>query len=203
MITSQERELAVKTAIGIGKVCSYITGLSVEIWDVEKTIAENDWQNVKIWNDKFESAVSKIFNELVMRNNLYKEADMDLSVLESYEQKVIVICGLDKLFSTLSDDGKDKLRVFLEKGQSEYKIHFIIADEVRQLSAYTAEGWYRQNVNAGNGIWIGDGFADQYFIKISKHNSSLYQEIGDQFGYLVNRGKPTLVKVITMSDMEE
>lgn len=88
MITSQERELAVKTAIGIGKVCSYITGLSVEIWDVEKTIAENDWQNVKIWNDKFESAVSKIFNELVMRNNLYKEADMDLSVLESYEQKV-------------------------------------------------------------------------------------------------------------------
>ena len=203
MITSQERELAVKTAIGIGKVCSYITGLSVEIWDVEKTIGENDWQNVKIWNDKFESAVSIIFNELVMRNNLYKEADMDLSVLEPFEQKVIVICGLDKLFSTLSDDGKDKLRVFLEKGQSEYKIHFIIADEVRQLSAYTAEGWYRQNVNAGNGIWIGDGFADQYFIKISKHSSSLYQEIGDQFGYLVNRGKPTLVKVITMSDMEE
>ena len=98
----------------------------MEIWDVEKTIAENDWQNVKIWNDKFESAVSKIFNELVMRNNLYKEADMDLSVLESYEQKVIVICGLDKLFSHCLMMEKDKLRVFLEKGQSEYKIHFIV-----------------------------------------------------------------------------
>lgn len=202
MVTAQERALAVRTAAAIGKVCGYMQNLLVEIWDAERVIVPDEQDTVTILNEKFEEAVTALFHEIVERNNTYKDADMDISVLEKYPRKLIVVCGLERLFSVLSDDGKDKFRVFLEKGQSAYKIHFIVAEEVKQLSTYTAEGWYRQNVNSGNGIWIGDGFAEQYTLKISKHSSSLYQEIGDNFGYVVKRGKPTLIKVVTTGEEE-
>lgn len=199
-VTSQERALAVKTAFAIGRLCSYIPDISVEIWDVEKMISVKSKEDITILNDRFEDAVARLFQEIVERNNTYKDADMDSLVLEKYQRRVIVVCGLERLFSVLSDDGKDKLRVFWEKGQSEYKIHFVIAEEVKQLGTYTAEAWYRQSVNNGNGIWIGDGFADQYTLKVSKHSNSLYQEIGDRFGYVVNRGKPVLSKLITTEE---
>jgi len=48
-----------------------------------------------------------------------------------------------------------------------------------------------------------DGFANQYMLKVSKHSSSLYQEIGDKFGYVLKRGKVSLTKVATCAKEEE
>lgn len=200
IVTAQERMMAVRTALAIARLCSQLPDISAEIWDVEKVMSVESYSDVNILQESFEKAVTQLFQEIVERNNVYKDADMDVSVLEKYQHKVIVICGLERLFSVLSEDGKDKLRVFLEKGQSEYKIHFVMAEAAKQIGIYAAENWYRQNVNTGNGIWVGDGLADQYILKISQHSSSLYQEIGDNFGYIVKRGKPMLLKVVTTDE---
>lgn len=200
MVTSQERALAVRTAGALAQLCAWVPDVAVEVWDVEREFRSDAWDNVTVRYEKIEEFVAQTFSEVVERNNVYKDSGMDLSVLEHYPRKVIVVCGLERLFSVLSDDGKDKLRVFWERGQSAYKIHFIIADDVKQMSSCSAEGWYRQNVNTGNGIWVGDGFAEQYVIKINKHSSALYQEIGDKFGYVVKKGKPILAKLVTAEE---
>ena len=44
-------------------------------------------------------------------------------------------------------------------------------------------------MTGADGLWLGDGIADQYIIKPSKVTGELYEEIGDGFGYLVSRGR--------------
>ena len=52
-------------------------------------------------------------------------------------------------------------------------------------------------MNGTDGVWIGDGIADQYFLKINKVTSDLYEEVGTDYGYLVSRNRPTLMKALS------
>ncbi len=47
------------------------------------------------------------------------------------------------------------------------------------------------------GLWIGDGVADQYVLKCNKVTALLYEEIGDGFGYLFNHGRPVRIKLLS------
>ena len=49
---------------------------------------------------------------------------------------------------------------------------------------------------------MGEGIADQYVLKINKITSNLYEEIAPEYGYLLTRGKPTLIKLLS-SETEE
>ena len=71
----------------------------------------------------------------------------------------------------------------------------IIADEYKVLYSCRSDAWFTQNVNSANGIWIGDGFGNQYLFKPSKFSSEYNEEIGNKFGYVVKRGKPILTKL--------
>ena len=203
LVSSQDKTLAIETACAVGELCNRAEDVYTEIWDTEKTITSVEGMQAVLVRDNYEEKISELFAEIVARNNTFKDANMDTSVLEKYQRKVIVIAGFNRLREALSVDGKDKLAVFLEKGQSQYKIHFILADELKVLNACTTEGWFRQNVNTGNGIWIGDGFANQFLLKASKHSSNLYQEIGDKFGYVLNRGRLALTKLVTCAKEDE
>jgi S-DNA-T family DNA segregation ATPase FtsK/SpoIIIE len=202
-VTSQERGLAINTAAAIGSLINRLDDVLVEVWDPENSYSSGEGDNLNVIKQGFEQVVCALFDEIVMRNNTYKDAGMDTSVLEQYQRRVVVIGGLERLFSILSFDGKDKLRVFLEKGESDYRVHFIIADDARSLGSFKAEGWYRKSVDQTNGIWVSDGFADQYLINVSKHSSAFYQEIGPKFGYVVSKGKPILAKIVTTAEEDE
>ena len=65
------------------------------------------------------------------------------------------------------------------------------------------DDWYRATVNNTRGIWIGDGIANQFSIKLTKTTKDLYDEIGNKFGYVVERGNPTLIKLLEEGNGDE
>ena len=150
----------------------------------------------------FEEYVRELFSEMVTRNNTYKDAGMDAAVLDSYEERAVVILGVKNLFDQLSDDGKDKLRLILEKGETAYKIRFVLVDAASRLTSLNYENWYKKQITGTEGLWIGDGLTDQYVLKISKLTRELYEEIGTDFGYLCTHGKPQLIKVLGAGEGE-
>ena len=111
----------------------------------------------------------------------------------------MILTGYSRIVSLLDADGKENLSLILEKGEAYYKIHFILMDSLSTLSSITAQSWYKRHVN-GNGLWIGNGFGDQYLLKVSKTLQSYYEEIGEQFGYWVKKGKAVCVKLIEEED---
>ena len=105
-------------------------------------------------------------------------------------------------YEKLSADSKDKLNVLLEKAEEIYKIHFVIFDTASQLMSQNYNTWYKKHISGSDGIWVGDGFADQYTIKISKITADLYDDIGSEYGYVVSKNRPVLVKLLSSAERE-
>lgn len=178
-------------------ILSHITNIVVV--DTESVFVESNAYNLV--QGVYETFVQKLFAEMVERNNAYKDANLDVSVLEKYKESVYVIVGFKRFYEQLTADGREKLELLLEKAESFYKIHFVIVESVSEFGSYTYSSWYKRHVSGSDGLWIGDGIADQYLLKINKITSELYEEVGDEYGYLLNRNRPSLIKVL--SSLEE
>ena len=168
--------------------------------DAERLLNTDDVIGAECVQDNFEEFINDLFNQAVERNNTYKDAKMDPASLDAFERKVIVLMGYKRLFNRLTPDGQEKLSLILSKTESAYKLHFVIVEGVSELNSFNYEEWFKKHLKGDEGVWIGDGVADQYLLKISKVTSELYAEIGDAYGYVLNRNRPTLVKLLSAAE---
>ena len=177
------------------KVLSKAT--KVTVFDAERVLSNLEECGCTLAYSDYENIVRAMFADMVERNNTYKDARLNASVLDDYEEKVYVIAGMKKVFEQLTADGKDKLGTLIEKAENVYKIHFVLIDSYAQFNEYNYETWMKRHVTGAEGLWIGDGVADQYLLKVSKVTSDLYEDIGNEYGYSINRNRPTLVKLLS------
>ncbi len=152
---------------------------------------------IEYYNKDLDEQIVTMFQELVKRNHTYKDSTNQELEMKRLKPMIYVIPSMKALMDQLSADGKDKLRVLLEKGEKEYRVHILILEEIQAASTYTATPWYRKHVNASKGIWLGNGFSGQYTLKVNQTTNELYQEIGEDFGYAIDKGKYTLIKTLT------
>ncbi len=171
--------------------------------DAEQILNADKISGAELVSDSYEAYVHTLFAEMVNRNNTYKEANLDVESLESFERRVIVLVGYKRFFSKLTPDGQEKMRLVLLKAESIYKLHFVIVDAVSDFGSYNYDDWFKRQITGADGIWVGDGIADQYMLKINKITNELYEEIGDEYGYVLNRNKPTLVKLLSSVEEDE
>lgn len=193
-----------ETSEGIG----FVEGLVQVLNEAAKTIvldAESllNISDVEKVTGSYEEFIRTLFAEMVTRNNTYKDAGLDASSLDHFEERVYVFVGFKRLMDQLSDDGKEKLSLLIEKAEACYKLHFVIAEAVSSYGNYTYTAWYKRHISGADGIWIGDGFTDQYMLKVSKVTSDLYQEIGNEYGYQLSRNRHTLIKLLTSNTQED
>ncbi len=178
------------------KILDSVKNCRVQIFDSENW-SKIELSNAEVLKDNFDSVVNELFEDVVARNNGYKEANMNEAFLEKYEQRLILIDNLEKLVNRLEDVAKERLFAMLFKGQAIYKVHFIIVDSQSEFASVSGNDWYRTHIKGNEGLFIGDGFADQYSLKANKHSNSFYDEIGNDFGYLLTKGKAVLTKLLT------
>ena len=192
LITGTDIQASAPVLRGIIAACQIIKDVNLQILDGDNIISEGGSSLEYI------KKIEDLFYEVRDRNNRYKETG-DVHVLDNESERVVILTGYSRIVSLLDADGKENLSLILEKGEAYYKIHFILMDSLSTLSSITAQSWYKRHVN-GNGLWIGNGFGDQYLLKVSKTLQSYYEEIGEQFGYWVKKGKAVCVKLIEEED---
>lgn len=139
----------------------------------------------------------EILNILVKRNNTVKDAKEAGTEIPKYNKLIYVINSFSDLLYKLSDNSKQMLNLYLEKNEEEYGVKFIIVDTDSSVSSISFEPWFSKHVSLNDGIWIGEGIASQYQLKVSKITSDMYDDIGDNFGYIVNNGKTKLIKMVS------
>mgnify|MGYP003266128812 CR=1 FL=1 len=200
---SQNTEELGATVQGIAEQLSKLDNVAVTVLDGAGLIAESEGLSYGYLRSSFSGRVEALFQEMVRRNNTYKQAVAAQKPIEQYSPEFFVITGLQSIFASLSEQGKDELNTLLEKAELHYNARFILCDSPKEISAFSGTTWYRRHISSSDGLWIGDGIADQYVLKIGKLNSSLYSEVPPHFGYLVKRGKPTLLKLIIGENYEE
>jgi S-DNA-T family DNA segregation ATPase FtsK/SpoIIIE len=152
------------------------------------------------FTDDVEEQIVLMFQLLVARNNTYKEHNGMLPPEEEFDHVVYVLQDYSKIFDSLSADGKEKLRLLLEKNEPEYKVHIIMCEESGNMSLRSVESWFKKHCVQGNGIWIGDGITDQYVIKVANVTKQMRADVESGFGYVVRNGNAVLCKVITAKE---
>lgn len=153
-------------------------------------------------NDDFEQVIQSMIDEIEKRKQQYIDSNSDNKIFDSMNQIVYVISGFDNLIKSLSSDMSNKLKDALKDIKPVFKISFVIIDNSNGLKEYSYDDWYKQYITGIDGIWIGEGIADQYVIKPNKITNDMYKEIGEDFGYLIIKGKAQLLKMLNFIDDE-
>ena len=125
---------------------------------------------------------------------------------EIYEQKlegknpntvVCMIVGLSSLLSKMSAIEKGKFTKMIQDAKKLGTIKFIMVETIDNIKSICYEIWYKTNIDLSEGVWIGNGIGNQFTLKVTTSARILRAEIEPQFGYVVKKGKATLVKFIT------
>ena len=75
---------------------------------------------------------------------------------------------------------------------------FLLINTIDKIKKIEFEPWYKSEVNNNFGIYLGNGISEQFTLKLSKTPKYLYDELQDNFGYVIKRGVPIQIKLIEM-----
>ncbi len=204
VVTAQQNDQCSSFMQGVTEIFTASEGREMIVIDPNEHFTAGRTQDYKYICEpsELEDTIVYLFNTLVHRNNTTKDA------IEAGEQPPVfgnITCIIDSftdLMMYLSPDGQDKLKVFLEKGNG-LNVNLIISDSADKLSSVSFEAWFKQHVSLSDFIWSGNGITDQYVMKLGKVTNDMYQEIPQGFGYVVTKGKATLVKLLTSAEIPQ
>ena len=145
------------------------------------------------------AGVDELFELLVSRNNSYKDALEQGQTPPTFAPCLIVIDSLSALKNVLEDQQREKLELLLEKNELHYSVFFIIGSGMNGMKDFAYDRWYKKHVSGADGIWVGNGISDQYQLKIGRITSDMRQEIGTNFGFVLDQGAATKVKLLQNS----
>ena len=186
-------------AEGFAETAQKLLNVNVQVWDADRIWKGSFSEGLSYHAEELETQVGLLFQEMVKRNNLYKEKPTN----KGFADCLYVVTGYSRLLEMLTPDGVDKLRLLIQKAEPQYRIYFLICGTPREVSAMEKEDWYERQINLEYGIWVGKGILEQYKLNLSVKTNDLYQIPPKGFGYVVREGKAELVKLLQNSEEQE
>ena len=113
---------------------------------------------------------------------------------------ICLINGLDKFLNEIQDE--NLFYQMLNSAEKSAKYTFIVVDSAKRLKNHEYDEWYKHYIDGDSGIYVGNGIDDQFLIQLSDRRN-IVNNCGCSFGYVVNQGIPTLIKLIGMKEQEE
>lgn len=182
---------------GVAEAIDFKDENEVLVIDAEGNFNDDKSRGYQYIHNEFDKVVLDLFNTLVFRNNSYKEAIAKGEETPEFKKVTCIINSLTDLMIKVSEDSKDKIKVFLEKGEVHYNMNFIICNSASNIASVAYENWFKSKVSLSDGIWLGNGISDQYQLKLASISSDLYEDIGEEFGYIITKGKVNLIKLLS------
>ena len=180
LISSQDSSVLDKFVSSLGEVLQMIKNVELYMIDAAEIIKEpNKFKNYYSSNSK------DILNKLE-----------EINKTNNGKINMIVINGFDNLKNGLETAEFNKIKSILENVKNNNNLRVALVDSVSKIKALEYEDFYRDNVQPINAIWIGSGITEQFTIKSSTYNKETRSQIPNDFGYNVNRGVSTQIKVL-------
>jgi len=184
------------------KVCSYNKNMSINLIDAEKMF-ENEKFNCNYYKENIDGIFNKVYAYLEKLNEAYVSNGYSVQAISGCQDLMVVIVGLSQFRNKLSIENQDRLDNFMTMTKDLRKVSIVIIDTIDNIKQFEYENWYKTVVSNNHGIWIGDGIADQYTLKLSKNPRYIKDEIGNKFGYSVKKGNPIFIKMLSNLTEEE
>ena len=164
--------------------------------DAKYVYENSDFKKIKYLNNNYTETINNLNKFINDVDEILKNNNNNIRSIKEIEEVMCVIIGFDKFIGSLSKEDKDNFINILTKAKETLKIHFIFIDIPSAFKPYEFEAWYKSTINASSGLWVGDGFAEQYLIKPTKVIQDYYTVIGNTYGYIVENGQVKFIKII-------
>lgn len=192
---SLDQEQITRFGQGLSETAALLKGVNITVLDPQKSFLPDSERQYQYIDTEFEEIVNETFHEVAERHNECKALGDERA--EKFQPKIYIMVLYHSLQEALTPDGKEKLELLLDRGRAPLRINFFLLDTKNSTSSYNMSRWYKKHVTGDTGLWIGDGFQDQHFLKAARSSSDFYKEIGPDFGYLLKNGKYKVVKSLT------
>ena len=129
--------------------------------------------------------------------------DTLISDLNSKEQKgldyttVCVVTGITNLLTKLDSAKKMEFIELIDKKAQAGKFKLIIVDVIDNIKTICYDNWYKNNTDLAEGVWIGNGISNQFTFKITTSSRILRQELEPKFGFIIEKGKASVIKLLS------
>ena len=179
--------------------------MNITIFDPEEKMELDESLNLKEgfqhFNniEKCDEGVVWLFNEVVKRNNSYKDALEANSGVPEFEYTMCIFISMNSLMKSLEGDRPERLKLVLERNDTVFRFNILIADETKEVSGYSFNPWFKKHISGNDGIWYGNGVTEQYTIKANETTPAMRQAIAAPLGYVFEKGEATLCKLMSES----
>ena len=174
------------------KNISIIT-IAAEDYDIDSNLRSGmvyEENNLNDIYDKFKNYVDECYK--IFESNNFNQAS-----LMNQTPIMLVINGLESFKSKLSDENKGSINDCFKKAKQIGIVNVFIFDSIDNVKKSEFEPWFKEGFNANDGIWIGNGFNDQFTFKSLIRSPELKEMIGDDFCIVLQKGRPSIVKYIS------
>ncbi len=180
-----------------------VPGLDIIIFDPENKLPSDGSLNIRQSFTLYSGVqgcnegIVHLFDEVVSRNNRYKEAISESKSIPDFEHTMCIFVSVKGLIGILEDDRPERLRLLFENNDSAYRINMLIADEGRNVSSYSFNSWFKKHISGSDGIWYGNGVSEQYILRANETNAAMRQSIAVPLGYVFEKGEASLCKLMS------
>lgn len=112
----------------------------------------------------------------------------------------LIVCfmyNVNSLINKFDPVDKPKFTDVINSCKAKGNIRIIIIDKLDSIKALAYEPWYKPNVDLSEGIWLGNGIGEQFTLKVTTNSRLLRTEVEPGFGYIIRKGKATLIKLMS------
>ena len=175
---------------------SFINGLQNNFLDIENSKV--------ILLDALSTITPLVSDNLIYDSGMCTKGLEDLK--DIYNAKIdkqdnsTVICTIISphlLLNKMSTEDKEKLTIMLEEAIKLQSIKFIIVDTIDNIKQLAYEKWFKTGVSLSDGVWLGNGISNQFTLKVTTSSRVLREEVQEEFGYIISKGKASLMKLMS------
>ena len=165
--------------------------------NAENVFIDDEVKNKSTYfESNFDNIFKAIMNFLESSISLYTKNNKDKKIFEKKKKIMCTIIGIDSFKEKLSDDNQMNFEKLFTLCNNLEIINYNFVEIESKLNNTTYEDWFKENHNNSNFIWIGQGIEDQYSLTVSSSIPELKEEVPDNFGFVVRKGKPEYIKFI-------
>lgn len=152
----------------LGYMSAAMANINTTVIDSENQLKHYDKANYLFSKKSISEGIDTLFATVLERHNTIKDAENEGKEIPQYPLEVVIISSLYALKEQLEEKENEKLALVLEKGSQKLNVRIIIAESAKCIASYNFEKWYKTNISQTDGIWIGNGITDQYYLKLTK-----------------------------------
>ena len=178
---------------GFIKIINKIKNTNVVVMDALGTLNAESLEKVSYDSNECSKGIRAI-SDLYNKEKINSKMNSDK--LKSVPKTVCIINGINTLLNNISDEEKVKLTNIISDSVALSTFKFVVIDVIDNIKSANYEDWFKGKFDLSEGIWMGNGIADQFTLRVTTSFRELKEEIESPFGYVIVKGKATQVKLI-------